>query len=101
MDYNDRGLVGITVKREVRRKHGNASTFARRTGISRKTLERVFAGIPSVDQGTLDFVEGELGLPRDTLRAIEAHDADALTRIGVEADLIRWIRAEMAKKSAA
>ena len=97
MEHNDRTLVGATAKREILRKYGNASTFARKTGISRKTLERVFAGVPSVDQGTLDFIEGELDLPRDTLRSIEAHDMAALERIGVEADLIRWIQAEMTR----
>jgi len=97
MDHNDRALVGATAKREIQRKYGNASKFARKTGNSRKTLERVFAGVPSVDQGTLDFIEGELDLPRDTFRAVEAHDIATLERIGVEADLIRWIQAEMTR----
>ena len=96
-EHNDRHLVGAVAKREILRRYGNASSFARKTGISRKTLERVFAGVPTVDQGTLDFMEGELDLPRDTFRSIEAHDMTALKRTGVEADLIRWVQAEMAR----
>lgn len=99
-EHADRGLVGVTAKREILRRHRNASAFARRTGVSRKTLERVFdASDPLVSTGTLDFIEGELNLPRDTFRAIEAHDMDALAHIGLEPDLIRWIGAEMKARS--
>ena len=96
-EHADRRLVGHVAKREIHRKYGNASKFARKTGSARKTLERVFAGVPSVDQGTLDFIEGELDLPRDTFRAVAAHDVAMLERIGVDADLIRWIQAEMVR----
>ena len=99
MDTNserrDHRLVGAAAKREILRKYGNASKFARKTGISRKTLEPLFSGITSVAPDRLIFIEGELDLPRDTFAFIAIHDMDALAKIGVDPDLVRWIREEM------
>ena len=92
---DDRRLVGAVAKREILRRYGNASKFVRKTGISRKTLERTFSGTPSVAPDRLIFIEGELDLPRDTFAFIAVHDMDALAKIGVDPDLIRWIREEM------
>jgi transcriptional regulator with XRE-family HTH domain len=94
-EHNDRRLVGAVAKREILRKYGNASAFARKTGISRKTLDRLFSGITSVGADRLIFIEGELDLPRDTFTFVAIHDMDALAKIGADPDLIRWIREEM------
>jgi len=96
-ELNDRGLVGITARREITRQ-SNITTFAKESGVSRKTLERVFAG-DTVGRGTLDRIEGALGLPRDTFAAIEVHDMDSLVEIGVEPDLVRWVRQELVKSA--
>jgi len=94
---SEHNLVGATAMREIRRQYGRVSTFAAaKPRISKKTVERLVAGDP-VGRGSKELIEGKLGLPRDTFASIEAHDMDALVEIGVEADLVRWVRKEMGK----
>lgn len=97
MEHTEYNLVGATALREINRQHGGISAFATTSGISRKTIERLVAGVPTVSRGSKELIEGKLGLPRDTFASIEAHDLEALVEIGVEADLIRWIRKELVK----
>lgn len=95
---NEYDLVGATAIREIRRQYGGVSAFAdAEPRINRKTVERLVAGVPTVSRGSKELIEGKLGLPRDTFASIEAHDMEALVEIGVEADLVRWIRKEMVK----
>ena len=86
--------------REIRRQYGGVSAFVTVSGVSKKTVERLVAGVPTVSRGSKELIEGKLGLPRDTFASIEAHDMEALVEIGVEADLVRWIRKEMVKSDA-
>jgi len=95
---SEHNLVGATAMREIRRQYGRVSTFAAaKPRISKKTVERLVAGVPTVSRGSKELIEGKLGLPRDTFASIEAHDMEALVEIGVEADLVRWVRKEMGK----
>jgi hypothetical protein len=91
-------LVGATAMREINRQYGGISAFAAASPrISKKTVERLVAGVPTVSRGSKELIEGKLGLPRDTFTYIEEGDIEALVEIGVEADLVRWIRKEMVK----
>jgi len=95
----DRALVGRTIKRELIRQYSSLSQFNRvaATRISRKSLERIVKGEPSVDWDSIEYVEGALSLPRDTLAHVNAHDLQGLREIGVDADLIRWVGNELSK----
>ena len=94
---SEHNLVGATVMREINRQYGGISAFVTVSGVSKKTVERLVAGVPTVSRGSKELIEGKLGLPRDTFTYIEKGDMDALVEIGVEADLVRWIRKEMGK----
>lgn len=98
MDF-DRKLVGTVVRREINRHSGSVSAFVAAAELSRKTVERVMTGDPKVTFGTLERIEGVLGMPRDTLALVGAHDLQGLREIGVEPDLIRWISGELAPGS--
>ena len=49
-------------------------------------------GDPVVTFATIERIEGALDLPRDALNLVGAHDWPGLREIGVEPDLVRWVK---------
>jgi len=97
---DEQDLVGATAMREIRRQYGGISAFAAaKPRISKKTVERLVAGAPTVKRGSRELIEGKLGLPRDTFTYIKKGDIEALVEMGVEPDLVRWIRKEMVRSA--
>lgn len=90
--HEGRNLLGVVVRREVMRHSGSTSAFATTEGASKKALRRLFAGKSPLSWDKVSFIEGRLGLPRDTFVCVYNHEFDKLTEIGVEADLVGWIR---------
>lgn len=99
MPDRDRPLIGRIVEREMRRRRdlGSWTALDRATGVSRSTLYRVRDGDPRIETKTLARIEGALGLPYDTLNTAGYHDIDGLIELGVDLDLVQWIKTEVAR----
>lgn len=99
----DRHLIAEIVEREMRRNPsiGTWPKLEGRSGVSRATLYRLRNAEDNVQIGTLERVEGALGMPTDTLKTAGLHDFDGLAEIGVSDDLIRWIGMKVKKRSSA
>lgn len=94
--YPDRKLMGSVLRREIVREHRTVSNFTKEAPkVSRKTIERIMAGDPSVEREAIEYIEGRLGMPRDTLALIADHDVQGLREIGVDADLVRTVIQEI------
>jgi hypothetical protein len=97
--FPDRTLLGVVVRQEISRQHASVSNFVKHAPkVSRKTVERIRGGDPSVERESIEYVESSLGLPRDTFDRIAHHDIQGMREIGVEPDLVRWVGQEITKK---
>lgn len=97
--FPDRSLMGAVLRREIVREHRTISNFMKQAPkVSRKTVERIMAGDASVEREAIEYIEGRMGMPRDTLALIAAHEVQGLREIGVDPDLIRTVLQEIAKK---
>lgn len=96
--FPDRRLMGKVLRREIVREHRTISNFVKGAPkVSRKTVERIMAGDASVEREAIEYVEGRMRMPRDTMALIAAHDVQGLREIGVEPDLVRTVLQEIAK----
>jgi hypothetical protein len=97
----DRALIGRLIEREIPR-HRDVRTvqgLADATRVSRSTIYRAIRDEdPKVGAHTFARLEAGLGLPSDALITAGAHDLDGMVEIGCPADLVAWVRKEMAKK---
>lgn len=95
----DMPLIAAVLDRQISRTPGlgNPERLARTSGISRATIYRILKHDDRVKIRTLQQLEPHLGLPFDSLAAIGHHDFDVLAELGVEADLIGWIRNKSVK----
>ena len=95
----DRALIGRIIERQMRRhpELGSWTALERASRVSRSTLYRAKDGDPRVETPTFERIEAALGLPYETLATAGAHDFDGLLELGVDPDLVGWIRKESAK----
>ncbi len=96
----DRQLIGKLIEREVESRMSWAA-FASLSNVSRATLYRAKDGDPQVTVQTFRRIERALGLPYDTMASVGAHDFDVLVGIGVDKDLVEWLRRTAAGSSSA
>lgn len=92
-DDFDRDLIGRVIKGEIERRYHTLTAYTREhPEPARRTIERAQSGDDRIDFRTLAKIEGDLGLPRGAFSAIGRHDWKEMRAMGIDADLIRWVR---------
>lgn len=99
----DRALIGRIIKREIprRRAVGTVQGLANASGVARSTIYRAIRDEdPKVEVGTFARIEAGLGLPTDALVTAGTHDLEGMVEVGCAAELVEWVRKEIAKSEA-
>ena len=97
----DRKLMAHIIRREILRRRDvkTVQGLAAASGVSRSTVNEMLAAVERVKPSTFNRVEPALGLPYDALLTAGVHDLAGLVELGVSAELVAWIRNEIAKSS--
>lgn len=88
-------LVGAVIRGEIARRGLTLARAAELAGRDRNLVASRLEKGKRPDPDSLRRYEGVLGLPRDLLSYVAAHDLDRIKRTAADPDLVTWLTNEI------